>query len=123
MLSMPKILPILEKQVSSLNPLAVASFDRGSIILATIVANTNLLLRLFSELIKLCKPVFFRLPNTAATWPWGRERVILKESGKEAIVTPPFNLKLTSNVRIMTIKNCAGRLELAQNCCESRSRN
>ena len=73
------------------SPRAVASFERGSMRRATIIATARLRSWLGLGAITPSRPSFRRLPSTEATCPWGLERTTTKASSLCSTAVPPRN--------------------------------
>ena len=68
--------------VSARSPRAVASFEAGAITVAASIAHTRSRLREGAGSISSAMPSFSAVPNTAATCPCGRLRVISNASAR-----------------------------------------
>src|SRR5208282_2490589 len=83
-----------EAAVTGSSALAVASFEAGAITRLTIIAMTRSRGRLGWRLVlgpsRRSRPIARAMPSTAATWPCGSDRSIVKASWPAGTTTPPF---------------------------------
>ena len=86
--------PRLVDAVSGDSARAVASLEAGSTTRATMAATARSRMRSGLRPRMRTRPIRRRVPRTAATWPWGRDRRMVKISSGRATVTPPSNRAL-----------------------------
>ena len=77
--------------VAARSPRAVASFDAGAITVAASMAHTRSRWREGAGSISSAMPSFSAVPNTAATCPCGRLRVISNASARSDAVGTPLS--------------------------------
>src|SRR3954467_12105901 len=90
------IAPRLDEAVSGESALAVASLEGGSVRRAVTIAMTRSRQRLPSGPRMRSRPIWRRLPRTAATWPCGRARWMTNTSGGAGagMTVPPLSRAL-----------------------------
>lgn len=79
--------------------LAVASLEPGAMIRLMIMARTRSRGRLPSGPRIRSRPVARMAPRTAATWPWGSERIIVKGASPGGSAVPPFSRMRSPSTR------------------------